>query len=426
MENNTVQEETNVEKEKTVISSESQSVPEKEGSKTNEGNEVLTQEAGQTGQKEQTLENPNALLAEPEESNVEEEGVESNVETTDSSAEDLLQGTDGDNLEELETTVLVTVEEAGKDYTFHFIIIGIVLVAVMIGTICLLIFKKKEREMSISRKNELSALSGGANNTSVKLTDTAKTCPVRIASIHGVGRRSAQQDSFGISEVKQDIDYNQKGVLAIVADGMGGLSDGDRVSQMVVVSMLQEFDEDFTNIPAASLLLKMVHDANVEVCDYLGEDKLGRCGSTLTAVIVKEHKLSWISVGDSHIYVYRKDKLVKMNQDHNYAAELDEKVKNGEISLDEAMRDPQRAALTSFIGMGELELVDQNENPIILERGDRILLMSDGVYGSVSEQKMVELMKMPLLSACKQIELEIIERNKKNQDNYTCVILEVK
>ena len=368
-------------------------------------------EVTSTEEVKETVENPNAKLAEPQET----EELTTEEETSDISTE------------ELETQTVVAEGGFVMDKTPHLIIIGIVLTIMIAGIVSLLVLRRKNnRRMCVSNQSEKHNLPVHKSNKTDKLMDTAKSCPVRIASIHGIGMRSAQQDSFGISEVKSEIDFDKKGVLAIVADGMGGLSDGDRVSQMTVVTMLQEFDEDTSNIPASSLLLKLVHDANVEVCDYLGESKLGKCGSTLTAVIVKDRKLSWISVGDSHIYIFRKGKLVKMNQDHNYAAELDEMVKNGEMSLEDAMTDPQRAALTSFIGMGELELVDQNENPIILEKGDRILLMSDGVYGSVSDQRIIEIMNMPLLSSCKQIESDILERNKRNQDNYTCVILEVK
>ena len=123
--------------------------------------------------------------------------------------------------------------------------------------------------------------------------------------------------------------------------------------------------------------------------------------------------------------MYRKGKLIKLNQEHNYAAELDAMVENGELTEEEAMSNPQRGALTSFIGMGVLEMIDQNESPIALEKNDRILLMSDGIFGTISEKRIAELMDKPLLQACNQIELEINEINKRNQDNYTCVVLEV-
>ena len=377
-------------------------------------------------------ENPNFLLIEPEEdSSVSEESeeIESDLKQEESlsiEAEELMDTKSvEETVTEIETDVIGQHSNSKEGILPYFIIGEIVLSVAILGLVLLLLFKRKRKRMSNIEENANTLSSEFSNQKTVKILKTAKNCPVKVASIHDVGKRNAQQDSFGFSDVKDEVDMEQKGVLAIVADGMGGLSDGDRISQMVVVTMLKGFDEDRGVMPTASLLLRLVHEANIEVNKNLGEEKIGKCGSTITAAIIKNYKLSWISVGDSHIYVCRKGKLVKMNRDHNYAAELDEMVKNGELTMEEAMNNPQRSALTSFIGMGELEQVDQNENPIALQKEDRILLMSDGVFGTIPELRIAEIMNMPLLRACEQMEREIREKNKHNQDNYTCVVLEV-
>ena len=271
-------------------------------------------------------------------------------------------------------------------------------------------------------------MSPGNNNDqgAVKMINTTKHAPVRIARIHGVGRRPMQQDSFGLSDVEDQATIDNKGVLAIVADGMGGLEDGEKMSQMVVVTMLQGFDESTGDEVPSSLLLNLVDNANNAVNDALGDDRLGQCGSTVVSVIVKDQKLYYLSVGDSHIYVYRNGSIIQINKDHNYAAELDEMARNGEISLDEAALDPKRNALTSFIGIGDLELIDYNEKPIALEPHDRILLMSDGVYGTVYEEGLCKAMKAPLKKACYMIDEMISAAGKPKQDNYTCVVLEIR
>ena len=304
--------------------------------------------------------------------------------------------------------------------------LGIVLIVTIVLSvvICSLVLrqKKKKEKQSVDRKGNNN---DGNSNGTAKIMKASKKCPVTVASMHGIGMRSSQQDSFGLSDLVSE-DCEEKGVFAVVADGMGGLTDGDKVSRMVVITMLEGFDEDNGKIPPSSLLLKLVHEANEEVCGELGEEKLGKCGSTLVAAIVKDRKLSWISVGDSHLYVLRNGQLVKLNTDHNYAVELDNMARSGEISLEEALRDPQRGALTSFIGKGSLELVDQNEAPILLEKGDKVLLMSDGVFGTVPESRIAEIMMQPLLEGCVQLEQEILEENRANQDNYTCVVMDIK
>ncbi len=259
----------------------------------------------------------------------------------------------------------------------------------------------------------------------VKIYDSFKGCMLRVGSIHDVGSRSMQQDSFGISDLGDKATVTTKGILAVVADGMGGLSDGERMSQIVVVNMLQAFDEADMSMPESEILSDALMRATNEVNNDLGEDNIGKCGSTVVAVIIRDNNLSYISVGDSHIYVWREGELVKINQDHNYAADLDAMVRQGELSLDEALNDPQRAALTSFIGMGRLELVDRNTTPIELMKGDRVLLMSDGVYGTISEDRLKTLLESSIRQSCMLIDNEIRTSEKPNQDNYTCVIIEI-
>ena len=260
----------------------------------------------------------------------------------------------------------------------------------------------------------------------VKIFKTCEDCQYRVGSVHDIGRRNMQQDSFGVSDLEDQKVLKEKGLLAIVADGMGGLSDGERMSQLVVVNMLQGFDEASPTDPSPSILMGLLDRATKEVNNDLGPEKIGKCGSTVVATIIKDNRLSYISVGDSHIYVWRQGNLIKVNKDHNYAAELDELASRGEISVEEAMSDPQRAALTSFIGMGELEMVDQNITPFELHPRDRILLMSDGIYGTLGDEKITDLMNNPIRQSCLLMDNEIRTMDRKNQDNYTCVIVEIK
>lgn len=279
-------------------------------------------------------------------------------------------------------------------------------------------------KMKIQRKAvNVDALKSGEND--VKMIKRHKESRVKIYSIHGVGKREMQQDSFGISDVSDVNVLNEKGFLAVVADGMGGLVDGNKVSQNVVVSMLEGFDESLSSEVPSSTLLKLVVDANDSSMKLIGEENAGKSGSTVIATLIKNNCLSWISVGDSHIYAYRDGKLVKLNRDHNYGAELDIQVARGEMSVEEAMSNPQRSALSSYIGMGNLELIDQSEQPIELRKGDRILLMSDGVFGTLGDDLICRLMSQPIKEASMSINNEILRINTPKQDNYTCIIIEM-
>lgn len=244
-----------------------------------------------------------------------------------------------------------------------------------------------------------------------------------VGRLHSIGRRSGQQDSFAVSDVEDESLCREKGVIAIVADGMGGLADGDKISSMVTLSLFRHFHERPIVGTAGDVLLQMLKEANEEVNRFLG-GKQGKCGSTLVAGIVRDKKCYWISVGDSHIYLYRGGSLMQLNREHVYGADLDAKAANGEISREEAMRDPQRGALTSYIGMGRLEKVDRNLTPLTLQTGDRLLFMTDGVFGTLSEKQIAEAMHYPVEESVRLMDEAIRAVGKSNQDNYTAVILE--
>jgi len=253
--------------------------------------------------------------------------------------------------------------------------------------------------------------------------NTAQGSTIHIGKIHAIGRRKNQQDSFAYSDVEDEEVIRRKGVLVLVADGMGGLSNGAEVSSLVAVEMLRYFDthEMSSDIPAN--LREMVDAANEKVNDFLGSDGIGKSGSTLVAAHIRNHEIHWISVGDSYIYLYQNNQLIQLNELHNYGNELDRQVAEGEISPEEAASKPNRAALTSFIGAGEIALIDQNTEPLTIHPGDRLILMSDGV-GTVSEAELAQMMCYDVEEAALKLRYLVESKDKRNQDNFTAIILE--
>lgn len=247
---------------------------------------------------------------------------------------------------------------------------------------------------------------------------------IYVGKVHHIGRRSSQQDSFGISQDGTRLDTEGKGVFAIVADGMGGLSNGGEVSTRVTISMLEAFESQEQNTPGDGLLLALLNKANTDVNQMLGKNGQRKSGSTVVAVLIRDDWLYWIAVGDSHIYLYRDDVLMQINREHVYSVELDEMAARGDISAREAAQDPQRRALTSFIGIGKLEKIDRNIRPLKLQSQDRVLLMTDGVFGTLSEEEITAAMRLPVSESGVAIRQMIQAKNKETQDNYTALILE--
>lgn len=277
--------------------------------------------------------------------------------------------------------------------------------------------KNKEKNMPIARTEQIADVSVQEDILSENIGQFI------VGKIHNVGKRASQQDSFAVSDEKDENLCREKGIIAIVADGMGGLSDGDKISSMVTLSLLKHFYEKPLADSPGNTLLEMLKNANKEVNVFL-KNKTERCGSTLVTGIIREKKLYWLSVGDSHIYLYRSGNLIQLNREHTYKEELDLKIVNGELDIEEAMKNPQKTALTSYIGMGHLEKIDKNSNPVELQKGDRLIFATDGVFGTMKENQIASVMQYPMEESIRRMNDWIMAVGKNNQDNYTAVVIE--
>lgn len=270
------------------------------------------------------------------------------------------------------------------------------------------------------------AMEGAEGGTITEADDDLKKRPegLYVSKVHNIGKRKSQQDSFGLSQEGTYLNPEGKGVLAIVADGMGGLQNGGEISALVTMSMMKAFDGQTDGLTADQELLRMLNQANQNVNALLQSSHIQKGGSTLVAVIVRGNDLYWLTVGDSHLCLYRDNVLMQINRDHIYGVELDEMAARGEISVQRALEDPQRKALTSYIGMGKIEKIDRNIRPLKLRKGDRLILMSDGIFGTLSDDELTAALHLPVDESAVAIDQMIQARRKPSQDNYTAVILE--
>lgn len=252
-----------------------------------------------------------------------------------------------------------------------------------------------------------------------------KISVVQIANVHNIGKRESQQDSFGVSDISNSSLCNEKGIFAVVADGMGGLTAGAEVSAIVTSAMIKQFSVASVEENVPAFLLDILTYANNEVRKYLDINGYSKSGSTVVAVIIKDGGLYFISVGDSRIYLYRGGALIQLNREHIYGNELDEKAARGEIGAEEARNDPQRNSLTSYIGMDELAQIDRNIRPVALMSGDRVLLMTDGIFTALSEEEISSFACLNAYDAAAGLEAAILYKARSNQDNFTCIIIEM-
>lgn len=181
-----------------------------------------------------------------------------------------------------------------------------------------------------------------------------------------------------------------------VSDGMGGLERGELASRYVreaLPLLLGNVLEDKKNSLSVSDAELELEDAARYLSDRLYEEMNRNSvtmGATLVGVWLVENKAVFVSLGDSRAYILHPYKKIpeQVTEDMNLAGLL---LREGAISREEAKNHPGKSRLTAYVGMPAPAAPDIRT--IALQRGDRILLCSDGLYGMVPEREIALIMR---------------------------------
>ncbi len=241
---------------------------------------------------------------------------------------------------------------------------------------------------------------------------------VRHVAAKHIGARKEQQDALLHSSADA---VQRRGFLSVICDGMGGMRMGAEAANAAAAAFVGAYVADES--PAQKALRDAVDKANGVVWDMCKSDDLSGAGTTLVAALITPEGFHYISVGDSHVYLYRKGVLSQLNVDHNYLSELLQRVRRGEITREEALSDPERAHLTSYLGIRKLTLVDRSSGPIEIEDGDRILLASDGLFKVLTPADISAEMANFNGDAAERLIGEVLKFGYRNQDNMSVAII---
>ncbi len=359
-------------------------------------------ELGNPGQTEPAeTESPAVEQTEAEETVAEETGNAETAETTVASTEETQAAA------EPETNGL------GSGWLYAALaLVVLLLVCLVVDTLR----RSRKRTKQTTLKQETSINPVGEGST---IPEAPAQLPVKAVPLQGLGAREDQQDSYGCSDLSL---YAQQGVLAVVADGMGGLANGSIVSSALVRSFQEGFSGAAAHAQPDELLLALASQANAQINQMLRG--MSRSGSTLVSAVIRDGKLYFLTVGDSHLYLYRGGALLQLNREHIYREELAVKAINREIPLSQVQSDRQVHALTSYFGIGIIPGLDRNSKGIKLLSGDRVLLATDGVFGTLSDHQLEQALELDMNSAAKRIQSAVQEANRPYQDNFTALILE--
>ena len=223
---------------------------------------------------------------------------------------------------------------------------------------------------------------------------TCRSFKVTPSNFQHIGARASQEDTFAFSDLEDSDFVHNNGVLALVADGMGGLAMGASASNIAVSTFLEEYISRDIAKTVPQSLIRSLDASNKAVMELAFKEGLeNEMGTTLIAAVIFRKQLHWISAGDSRIYHFRDRQLKPLNRDHIYANHLAEDVINEMITREEAASHPERNFLTSYLGIAGPPEVDRSEEPLSLEPGDMVMLCSDGLYNTLTVEEITEVLR---------------------------------
>ena len=232
-----------------------------------------------------------------------------------------------------------------------------------------------------------------------------------VAALSDCGSiRPSNEDAFGVSA--------EHGVY-VVCDGMGGAAAGEIASSMAVGEVLRLLSGRGKAVPLEEAIKEAVRAANEAIHSRAEVDfQLNGMGTTLAGLVTEGRRVLVFNVGDSRCYRLREGRLEQISLDHSL---VEEQVRMGRITPEEALRSPLRNVITR--ALGTQPSVEPDIFELKAEAGDIFLLCSDGLTGEVPDPQIESLLAadQPLEEKCTNL---VAAANRAGgHDNITCLLV---
>ncbi|MCA3242592.1 MAG: PP2C family protein-serine/threonine phosphatase [Pseudomonadota bacterium] len=229
------------------------------------------------------------------------------------------------------------------------------------------------------------------------------------------GGRAKNEDRMGYC-------YTRESGLFALADGMGGHPEGEVASQLALQTLAASFQREAR--PRLADPLRFLHDAIVaghhQLLRYATErGLLDTPRTTIVACLLQGNAAYWAHCGDSRLYLVRGDKLVARTRDHSYS-ELQETLAHVMPTGDRLNRN----VLFTCLGSPGKPVVDA-AGPLRMHPRDRVLLCSDGLWSSVSDAEITDVVAAhPISEAVPELVERALRVAGERSDNVTALAVE--
>ncbi|WP_418315975.1 PP2C family protein-serine/threonine phosphatase [Piscinibacter sakaiensis] len=235
-----------------------------------------------------------------------------------------------------------------------------------------------------------------------------------VYQISRKGGREKNEDRVGYS-------YTRASGLFVVADGMGGHPEGEVAAQLALQTIARRFQREAApRLREPQAFLQEAIIAGHHQLQIYGERKgmNDTPRTTIVACVLQGNQACWAHCGDSRLYLVRNQALLKRTRDHSFA-ELERAKPVGERS-----ERFNRNVLFTCLGSPGMPVIDVG-GPVELQPGDRLLLCSDGLWGTVREEEIVEgLARGPLDDALQTLVQLALRNGGARCDNVTTLAVD--
>jgi PPM family protein phosphatase len=227
--------------------------------------------------------------------------------------------------------------------------------------------------------------------------------------------RDHNEDAFGLRP--------DRGIF-VVCDGMGGAAGGEIASHLAVDTVIERLLARSSELSPREALHQAICAANRAVHDRADSDTgLSGMGTTLVALLLQPGAALIAHAGDSRCYVFRGGQLLRQTHDHSL---VDEQIRLGTITPEEAERSPFRSVITRAIGTQPSVSEEIQELPV--EPGDLFLLCTDGLTREVAEEEIARTLSIAVeTSNLDPAASRLVESANEagGRDNITCLLVRV-
>jgi PPM family protein phosphatase len=237
-------------------------------------------------------------------------------------------------------------------------------------------------------------------------------------SVYQVSRKGGREKN----EDRMGYCYTRDCGLFALADGMGGHPEGEVASQLALQTLAAMFQRDAK--PVLKDPTRFLHDAVIaghhQLIRYATEKALiDTPRTTIVACVLQGNAAYWVHCGDSRLYLVRGDKLIARTRDHSYS-ELQETLAQV-VPMGERFN---RNVLFTCLGSPGKPVVD-TVGPMIMQSGDKLLLCSDGLWGTVEDDEITsQLAARPISDAVPELVESALRNGGAKSDNVTVLAVE--